>query len=374
MERKSLSLHEKVLLAVVAIAGLIVLFYMFLYQPQRDEIAALEVKVEEKKKEVAQFENFDKTIADTNLEIEDYDGKIYEQTLNWFPSIEQDDIIKDIEPKLKKTGLDDTTVTFVNTQIAQISSLVGEKDKAPTLAEALALAYVTMIQAEATPDPNASPAPTASPAAKGKATPAPTATPATSASSIDTDSNKLATEQEKTSDSDEQLIAPEVQEKFDALAASMQNLSDAELQAKVKEIAKNNVANIQKLTVAITFSSSTYQNIMDFVHSIEASSPAIYISDISYSDSTEAYISELERKKKEELEKESETLVQGVQEVEPDELFDNAYPAASLTLSQVMQNKSTLVNYTGPTRYTGSITLTYFAIAKIHDQTNPVAN
>lgn len=365
MERKPLSLHEKVLLAVVAVAGLITLFYMFIYQPQRDEITTLQSKVNDIKKEVAQFEDFDQTINDTNLEIDDYNQKIYDATLEWYPDIRQDDIIKDLDPKMKKTGLNDSTVTFVNTQIAQIASMFGEKEEVPTLAEALALAYVDMVQAEATPSPDGSP--TTEPA---KPTTAATAAPA-STNGEKAEGNILATEVDD-SDPKEPLVSDEVQKKFDELHASLKELSDEELQKEIQKIVDNTVANVQKLTVSVTFKNTPYQNIMDFVHKVEASSPAIYISEISFDDSTEDYISELEDKAQEELDANTATLAEGTEKVTASELFNNTYPASSLALSSLKSSdkNQSLVNYNGPTRYTGAITLTYFAISKIHNQDN----
>lgn len=364
MERRPLSLHEKVLLVVVGIAGAIALFYMFVYQPQVTEIDSLTTQVAEKRKEVSQFINFDQTIADTNMEIDDYSQKIYEETLNWYSELSQDDIINDLDEKIKLSGLNDSEITFVNTQTAQIASMFDDPESPPTLADALALAYIGMTQAEATPNPAS---PTTAPAQNNtSAAPAstPTPTPANGKENqLETDGIPKAI--------DEPLVAPAVQQKFDELHASLKNLSDAELQKKIREIVDNTVANVQKLTISVSFEMSTYQSITDFLHKVEASKPAIYVSELSYSDSTEDYMDLLNTRYEKELSANAAVLAAGNETVTPSQLFSNTYPSASVAKSQFNNIQATPTPYDGPMRYTGTVTLTYFAISKIHDQAVP---
>ncbi|MCX7714956.1 MAG: type II secretion system protein M [Clostridia bacterium] len=354
MEKKSLSMREKIMLAVVAVIGLIVVFYMFVFKPQREDISLLQSKVTQKEQEVKKYINFDDTIAATNAEVDELDKKIRDATSKWYPRIKQENIIKDLEPDMKNTNLNNSTISFVNSQVAQIASL-SQSGETPTLAEALTLAYLTMLES-AQNETAASPKPAVSP------TPAPTATPS---GSNDKNATTLSSEPKKKDNTQEKVIDPSVQQKFDALNASLKNLSDKDLQMKINEIVLNNTANVQKLTVSIYFQDSTYQSIMDFMHNIEAASPSIYITDLTYADSTEEYVKKLE----DEAKAAANQAVQAQQTTVADLLQTNQ-SYSTQKISQVQE--APIISYNGPSRYSGSFTLTYFAIAKIHgdDQQN----
>lgn len=374
MEKKPLSLHEKVLLVIVAIAALVTAFYMLVYQPQREQIATLHSDVESKRKEVAQYADFDQTISKANLDAQEYSSKIKSSTATWFSEIKQDEIINELGPKIRNAKLNDSTITFVNTQIAQIASMANDNGKTPTLAETLALAYVTIAQEE-TEKANAAasgtaPAATTAPT-KAPAVPAASPTAAPSGNSKD-NPNALPTEI-KDEAQKEELIAAQVQKRFDDLNASLAGLSDDELQKKLNEIVHNTVANVQKLTVVITFKDSTYQSILDFIYSIEANNPSIYISDLSYSDSTETYLKSLEQAAQTEAQEANagSILESGTtQQVSTAEIFNSSFPSSSLAASQIMQTASgKLWTKSKNTKfYTGSVTLTYFAISKMPNQ------
>lgn len=379
MEKKPLSMHEKVLLAVVVVAALVVSFYMLIYKPQREDIAKLTNEVQTKENEVKQYANFDQVIAQTNLATEEYNAKIKAATTDWHSELLQDRILRNLSTKINNSALCDASIEFLNTQIAQIASMTADEDEVPTLAEALAIGYMAIVQDESNKAGSSPAANTADTIAEASPSPSPAASESKSDSG-----NELLVEIKEKKKSSKQEIDSNVQKRFDELTASMNAMSEQELKQKVSEIIHNTVANIQKSTVIVEFNQTSYQSILDFMHSVEADNPSIYISEVVIEDETESFLDDLKSNAENEHEmlygedggKPQQNISENgvVETVSIEDIFEGTYPPGAILAKQLFQtpsakkwqkSKDTLF-------YNGYITLTYFAISDIPGNELPV--
>lgn len=337
-----ISQREKILIAIVLIIAFCFIFYTFIYKKQVLEIVTLNTQISANNKVLSELKGFDAKVQAVEKEVDKLDQEIYTATRDWFPSIKQNIIIKDLESKIKNTNLTETNITFKSSQVEKIADITQEIEST-TIDKALALAFVTMMQEENVAAVNSS-----NPLGISS-TPAPSAEPE---KSDDKKADKTKASSAKAKNSNFPL---EVQSKLDTLNKTLSSLTDAELKSQVTKLLADTQANVHKLTLTISFKNTSYESIMDFIYKVEQTSPNIYIENINYVDSTREYItilqSELEQKHS--LESNSDKT---------DTLFSNT-PTFENNLAIVRT-----LNYVGSDKYSGEMTLSYFAVSKIHNQ------
>jgi preprotein translocase subunit YajC len=349
LKGKQLSSREKVLIILVAVAAVAAMFYFFIYQSQIEKMASIKSQLNENNQKLTELKGFDGQLKNLEKEVDTLDDEIYDATKMWFPSLRQDVIIKDLEQKIQATNLSDASVTFKSSQQANIAEF-KEDEELPTIAEALTLSFVTLMQDEQTEttddtetgsesnlidkvtDALAAPTPT----------PGPDNDETTTAFGAQAGAGKTQTKSGE--------LDPEVQTKLNTLKSSLSGLTEAELKTQITQILANTSAKVDKMTIEVQFNNSSYKSIMDFVKKVEASSPNIYVSKIQFTDNTDAYVSEL----------------QG----EVDNAESERVSIANLFRSQnnlsTFQPNTIVVEYKGVKKYNGSVTLDYFAVSKIH--------
>ncbi len=349
---KKLSQREKVLLILVGVAAIAAAFYFFIYQSQIDQMASIKSQLSENNKKLDELKGFDGQLKSLEKEVDKLDTDIYDATKKWFPSLRQDVIIKDLENKIKLTNLTDGSVTFKSSQEANIAEFDDEENP-PSIAEALTLSFVTLMQEhpeipESTATENVD---------DGKsliektadALAAPTPTPGPDGNETTTAFAAQAGVSSNTQSKNGELT-PDVQEKLNTLKQSLSGLTENELKQQINEILAKTEAKVDKMEVVVTFKNSSYRSIMDFIYKVENTSPNIYVSALNYSNTTSAYIAELQS---EEDAKEKERVTQL-------NLFRKAEDKTQIQPNEIV------VDYKGVDKYSGSITLVYFAVSKIH--------
>ncbi len=355
LKGKKLSQREKVLLILVAIAALSALFYFCVYKTQVEKMATIRSQITENKKTLNELKGFDGQLKALEKEVDQLDADIELATKDWFPSLKQDIIIKDLENKLKATNLTDTVIQFTSSQETNIAKFDG-KENPPTIAEALTLSFVTLMQEQPAENTAAASDESLTETATNlienvaDALSAPTPTPGPDGDEVTTAYGAqaaLAGNAGKATKDGE--LSADVQDKLNTLKKSLSGLTEKELEEQINTILENTTAKVDKLEVAVNFENSSYKSIMDFVSKVEKTSPNIYVSSIEYQDSTEAYISELQ----------NEANDEEARRVARDNL--NLAPGTPAAKARKLE-----VSYKGTDKYSGSITLVYFAVSKIH--------
>lgn len=357
LKGRKISQREKVLLILVGVAAIAAAFYFFIYQSQIEQMASIRSQLAENNKKLNELRGFDAELKSLEKEVDDLDTKIADATMKWFPSLRQDVIIKDLESKIKRANLTDGTVKFKSSKEASIAEF-DDETKLPTIAEALTLSFVTLMQEqpqqegaqqqqqqqslvdaagnliEKVSDTLAVATPTPGPNGSGDTTTAFAA-------------QANPTGQSKPKDGE---LSPEVQAKLDALKKSLSGLTETELKKQIEKILANTDAKVDKLEVQVDFKNSSYHSIMDFIDKIERSSPNIYVSSMNYTNSTDTYVNQLQ----------SEEIQLENKRVELLNLFRAQEDKSPITPNEIE------VQYNGVDKYNGSITLVYFAVSKIH--------
>jgi len=369
--QKQLSMKEKILLCVVAVAVICAVFIMLILKPQRAEMASVQSKLTEKQKEVSQYANFDKTIDDTSKEVGEYKIKVQNTIKEWHDTDIQNDIINDLEDKIKKSSLYDTNITFTNLQQMSITQKNGKTvDETPSLAESMAMAYLCIMQEERanakkeTAEKTENAAVTAAPKSTSdpKSTSEPKATAAAKSKNGKEAQSGIILNPEQPKATKAPDVDPKVIESFENFKKSLAGCSDAEIRGEVEKIMAKSKTNIEKLDVSISFQDSTYESIYEFLNRIEEESPKIYITSISYNDSTEGYVAKLNDLLNQEKAL-AEEEAKNPDAVNQPGFFENQFPSASVSIAQI--NQGATVTYTGAPRYTGTITISYFSLVKM---------
>lgn len=354
---RKLSQREKVLLILVAVAAVSALFYFCIYKAQIDKMASIRVQLEKNQQTLNTLKGFDGQLKALEKDVDKLDKDIELATKDWFPSLRQDVIIKDLESKVKATKLNDTTITFKSSEEANIADF-NDKEKLPSIAEALTLSFVTLMQDQPA-------VPTAAPEASddknliekaADALAAPTPTPGPDGDETTTAFAAQAGTSGNSAKKDGELD-PAVQAKLDALKKSLSGLTEKELKAQIEKILANTDAKVDKLEISVSFKNSSYRSIMDFVNKVEKTSPNIYVTQISYTDSTDSYIGELQNEVND-IEERRVAIENKKRQSAPDSLFQSS--------KELETPRELTVKYTGVDKYNGSITLVYFAVSKIH--------
>lgn len=341
MNTNNLSTREKVFICIIVIAVLCTVFYMFLLKPQLESISSMETTLRDKQNEVSQYRNFDETIEITNNEVNNAKENVKTSMNDWHDTLIQHEIITDLQNKISISKLYDTNITFANFQQSNIISAgdMASDEKIPTIAESLAMAYLCLMQDSTAKSDIApeSPAPTASaPAASGA--------PASGDMVLNPDTKSVPVLPD---------VPPELTVSFEAFKNSLNNLSDEERRSEVQKIMAKSNTNIEKLDISISFQDSSYQSILSFINQINNDNPKIYITSITYSDSTESYISKLNALINEE---ESQETLKNI--------FSNVYPSAETMRSQI--NPKAALKLADDSRvYTGTIVISYFSLVKM---------
>lgn len=354
LKGRKLSQSEKVLLILVAVAAVAALFYYCVYSAQVEKMASIKSQINKNEKVLTELKGFDGELKALEKEVDQLDDDIRLATKDWFPSLRQDIIIKDLEKKIKATNLTDGSVVFKSSQVANIAEFDDEENP-PSIAEALTLSFVTLMQ-EAPAATTASDADSTDDDGKNiiekvsDVLSAPTPTPGPDGDDTTTafgaqaalagNANAVA--------KDGQLSA-DVQAKLDALKESLSGLTEKELQEQINTILANTTAQVDKMEISITFTNSSYKSIMDFVTKVEKTSPNIYVSKIEFTDNTEAYIDQLQS----DAEAAEEARV-------------NIHNLFATSDADTIEPREVEVKYTGTEKYSGSISLVYFAVSKIH--------
>lgn len=354
LKGKKLSQREKVLLILVAVAAVAALFYYCVYNSQVEKIASIKSQLTENQKKLNELKGFDGQLKTLEKEVDKLDADIELATKDWFPSLRQDIIIKDLEKKIQSTNLKDGTVNFKSSQVASIADF-DDTENPPTIAEALALSFVTLMQEKAVPTP----APVSEEdtddgkniiqkASEVLSAPTPTPGPDGDETTTALGNQAALSGKAKTKTKDGELD-PEVQAKLDALKKSLTGLTEKELQEQINTILANTTAKVDKMEIAITFTESSYKSIMDFVNKVEKTSPNIYVSKIEFTDNTDEYVSKL----LEEATAAEQTRV----------AINNLFVTST---ENQLKPREVDVKYIGTEKYSGSISLVYFAVSKIH--------
>lgn len=353
-------MKEKVLLCIVAIAALCVAFYFLMLTPQLSSIDSIKTTLADKQSEVAKYKNFDLTIENTSKEVTACKAETAKVMQDWHNTLIQHDIMTDLEDKIRDSKLYDTNITFTNVQqmnIVTAKDLTAKNEAIPDLSESLALAYLCLVNKDTKNDVAAGTSESQTNSGKSGA--------AKGASG----SIVLNPEQGR----EEALpdVPPELTTSFETFKQSLDGLSDDEIRSKVYEIMAESNTNIQKLDISVAFQDSTYQSILSFLSKIYAENPKIYVTSISYSNSTDNYISKLNAIYQQEQEEAAQKAKE--EQSQTESFFSNVYPSAQTTRSQI--NPRATLEYKGVPRYTGSITISYFSLVKMPiENINPDAD
>lgn len=359
----NLSTREKVFICIVVIAVLCTVFYMFLLRPQLESIASLELSLTDKQKEVSQYKNFDQTIENTSNEVNTAKETVKKSINDWHDTLIQPEIINDLQSKIYDSKLYDTNITFTNVQQMNIVSAgdMQSEEEIPTIAESLAMAYLCLTQ-ENTESSVQTGSTAPSPAPAASSSPSASAAP---------NSGDMVLNPQPPSAAEMPDVPPELTSSFEAFKNSLNNLSDEERRNEVKKIMARSNTNIEKLDISIAFQDSTYQSILSFINSINNDNPKIYITSISYSDSTDSYISKLnaivQKEQQEEAERQAEEIARLEEQIRQD-FFNNVYPSAETTRAQINPKaavKNIKITKDDQRFYTGSITISYFSLVKM---------
>lgn len=352
LKGRKLKQSEKILIILVIVAAVAALFYFFIYHAQVEKMAVIRMQIEENNKILSELKGFEGQLKAVEKEVDKLDEEIYDETKEWFPSLRQDVIIKDLENKIRSTNIDEGTASFVSSKVANIAEF-KEEEKPPTIAEALTLSFVTLMQDEqvegSAEDEQLTIGGIIDKVSDTLAIATPTPGP-------DNDEQTTAfgaqagagTGKQRTGDNKD--LDPEVQAKLDALNKNLSNLTEKELVKQIQEILASTDAKVEKMQIAVNFSNSSYKSIMDFINKIENTSPHIYVSSLSFSDSTNAYIGLLQR--------EAEAIEE--QRVAALNLFREPVGLTAIEPNEIQ------IKYNGDKKYNGSIRLDYFAVSKIH--------
>ncbi len=350
----NITIKEKILLCVVAVAALCAIFYMFLLKPQLEAIASAETNLSDKKNEVSQYETFDQIIENTNREVDDYKEKVSKSMQDWHDNLVQHEIMVDLQNKIRKSNLYDTNISFTNVQEMNIISAndITNDEEIPTIAESLAMAYLCLTQKENGETPAAENTENAS---------AP-------ASSSENAPNDIILNPQTGNPPEIPDVPAELTQSFETFKQSLAGMSDKEISNEVKKIMAQSNTNIEKLDISISFQDSTYESVLTFLNMINAENPKVYVTSISYSDSTDSYISKLNTAFEEEQEEKREQAEKRAQEeaarMRESGFFDNVYPSAATTRAQIVPTAK-FVYKGGSRRYTGSLTISYFSLVKM---------
>ncbi|WP_050607780.1 hypothetical protein [Clostridium niameyense] len=121
--------REKYLLIILAILSTIVVYYNFIYIPQRQKINTLKAIKKEYEDKKYKIVGMDKIIKKTQRNLKILNYKIQDNTTLFFPSIEQEKIIVELDELIKKSELTAFSIKFSEREFNEVKAFQFEKKK-----------------------------------------------------------------------------------------------------------------------------------------------------------------------------------------------------------------------------------------------------
>ncbi|NEZ46557.1 hypothetical protein FDF74_04920 [Clostridium niameyense] len=121
--------REKYLLIILAILSTIVVYYNFVYIPQRQKINTLKAIKKEYEDKKYKIVGMDKIIKKTQRNLKILNYKIQDNTTLFFPSIEQEKIIVELDELIKKSELTAFSIKFSEREFNEVKAFQFEKKK-----------------------------------------------------------------------------------------------------------------------------------------------------------------------------------------------------------------------------------------------------